>query len=139
VRVGAGELVAVTLAPPAKTEAAGAGGATGLIGPKRPEQPNEPGSSRRPLSPVVAIVGGVLTLVAGGLAVASGLDTQSKRDAFPNEPTQERLDEAFASQTRTNVLIGTTAGLGVITGVIAIFFTDWDGRADTRSGVGASR
>jgi hypothetical protein len=82
----------------------------------------------------VTIIGGVLTAAAGGLTIVSGLDTKKKRDAFPDDRTQENLDQAFASQTRTNVLLGTTIGLGVITGVIALFFTDWDGPKSARVG-----
>jgi hypothetical protein len=120
VRVTAGELVSVTLAPEPKSAP------VVVVGPP-PPPPIAPAPARKPLSPVVPLIGGVLTAVAGGLAIASGLDTRSKRDDFLDDRTQPRLDDAFASQTRTNVMIGTTAGLGVITGVIAIFFTDWSG------------
>jgi hypothetical protein len=85
------------------------------------------------------IIGGAVTAAAGGFAIVSGLDTISKRQAFPDDRTQDRLDAAFASQTRTNVLIGTTIGLGVVTGVLALFFTDWgNGRRAERTDV-ASR
>ena len=71
----------------------------------------------------------MLTIVASGLTIASGFDTVSKRDAFLDDKTQGRLDDAFSSQTRTNVLLGTSIALGVVTGVIALFFTDWSGSA----------
>jgi hypothetical protein len=119
VSVRAGEQVSVTLAPEPK--------AAPLVGPPRSTGEIEPAASKKPLSPAVVVIGAALTAVAGGLTVASGLDTIAKRDAFPGEPTQDRLDAAFASQTRTNVLIGTTVGLGVVTAVLAAFFTDWSG------------
>jgi len=117
VTVRAGEQVSVTVAPEAKP--------TPAIGPPRGEAAIEP--ARKPLSPLVPAIGGALTAVVGGFTIASGLDTVSKRDAFLDDKTQDRLDTAFSSQSRTNVLLGTTIGLGVITGVIAVFFTDWSG------------
>lgn len=129
VRVAAGEVTSITLAPAPK------------VAPPREGPPLPPRESRKPLPPIVPIIGGVLTLAAGGLAVWSGLDTREKRDTFlDDKSSQENLDAAFASQTRTNVLIGTSAGLAVITGVIAVFFTDWQGRGDTvRTGAAAQR
>ena len=124
-RVSAGELVSVTLAPEPRSAP---------LGP--PPAPLPPG---KPLSPIVPMVGGALTAAAGGFAIVSGLDTRSKRDEFLADRTQARLDDAFSSQTRTNVLIGTTAGLAVISGVIAIFFTDWSGGATTERGVVGAR
>jgi hypothetical protein len=117
VTVRAGEQVSVTVAPEPKP----------VVGPPRSEAPIEP--ARKPLSPVVPVIGGVLTAVAGGFTIASGLDTVTKRDAFLDDKTQDRLDAAFSSQSRTNVLLGTTIGLGVVTGVIAVFFTEWSGPA----------
>lgn len=122
VSVRAGEMVSVTLAHESSAPAPAP-----VVGPPRRGEEPAIAESRRPLPPAVVVIGGVLTVVAGGLAVASGLDTIAKRDAFPAERTQTRLDEAFASQSRTNVLIGTTVGLGVVTGVLALFFTDWNG------------
>lgn len=135
VTVRAGEQTSVTLAPVRETAPA-----EPLVGPPRDVR-DDGGAlvgSRRPLPPVVVVVGVVLTAVAGGVTVASGLDTISKRNAFPSEPTQARLDAAFASQTRTNVLIVTTVGLGVVTAVLAAFFTDWSGGAPSRE-VGTAR
>lgn len=135
VTVRAGEQTSVTLAPVQETAPA-----EPLVGPPREARDDggAPVASRKPLSPAVVVVGIALTAVAGGITVASGLDTISKRNAFPSDPTQPRLDAAFASQTRTNVLIGTTVGLGVVTAVLAAFFTDWSGGAAPRE-VGTAR
>ncbi|MCA9585633.1 MAG: hypothetical protein KC657_09765 [Myxococcales bacterium] len=124
--VEAGARVSVTLspAPPALAE----------VPPLRPlPAPPEPSSG---LPPIVVLAGGVLTVAGGALTVWSGLDTVSQRDAFLGDPTQSRLDDAFSSQTRTNVLLGTTLGVAALTGVVAIFFTDWRG-AQATSRVGA--
>ncbi len=121
VTVRAGEQVSVTVAPDARPSP--------VLGPPRGGEPNERGPSRKPLSPIIPVVGGVLTAVVGGLTIASGLDTVSKRDAFLGDKTQDRLDTAFSSQSRTNVLLGTTIGLGALTAVVAVFFTDWSSSA----------
>jgi hypothetical protein len=131
VTVRAGEQVSITLAPEPKAEP--------FVGPPRSKDEIAPSASKRPLSPVVVVVGAALTAVAGGFTVASGLDTISKRNAFPADPTQDRLDAAFASQTRTNVLIGTTVGLGVVTAVLAAFFTDWSGAGSAPRETGMAR
>ena len=120
VTVRAGEQVSVTITPDVKPSPA--------FGPPVSPPPGPP-ASQKPLAPFVPVVGGVLTLVASGLTIASGFDTVSKRDAFLDDKTQGRLDDAFSSQTRTNVLLGTSIALGVVTGVIALFFTDWSGSA----------
>ncbi len=120
VTVRAGEQVSVTITPDVKPSPA--------LGPAV-SPPLGPPASQKPLAPFVPVVGGVLTLVASGLTIASGFDTVSKRDAFLDDKTQGRLDDAFSSQTRTNVLLGTSIALGVVTGVIALFFTEWSGSA----------
>ena len=43
--------------------------------------------------------------------------------------------DGLAKETRTNVLIGVTAGLGAATLVLALF-TDWDGDASAAAEVG---
>lgn len=118
VRVDRGQAVSVTLepAPPPGSE------------PKPPPVVVPPSPPPKPLPPFVFFAGAGLSLVAGGLSVASGLDTVDKRDAFLGDPTQARLDAGFESQSRTNVVIGVTAGLVVVTAAIGVFFTEWRGR-----------
>ncbi len=77
------------------------------------------------LTPVVAIVGGVLTLGAAGFTVWSGVDTLHQKDSFDQSRTQANLDDGHAKQTRTNIGIVVTSVLGAATAVTAIFFTDW--------------
>lgn len=126
VKVRAGEQISVSVAPDPVIAP--------VVGPPRPIEP-----ARKPLPPIVTVVGGVLTVAAGSLSIVSGLDTKKKRDDFPTERTQDNLDTAFASQTRTNVLLGTTIGLGVITGVVALFFTDWGGKSASSGQVGVAQ
>jgi hypothetical protein len=72
----------------------------------------------------LAIAGGLV--VAGGvLTVVSGLDTVDKRDAFLATKTRPRLDDAYASQERTNVLLGSTIGVAVVSAAVAVFLVDW--------------
>jgi hypothetical protein len=85
-------------------------------------------------SPAVFWIGAGLTAVAGGITVWSGVDTM-------NDPGAERVrDECagqgdacelyqtgVAKQNRTNVLIGATAGLGVVTILVGALATDWSG------------
>ncbi len=91
-----------------------------------------------------------LTLGAAGALVWSGMDTLSARDAYEAVAAQERrdgaltfpeartlLDEGRTKELRTNVLIGATAGLAVLTVVLAIV-TDWGSTDDDASASGAS-
>ena len=85
------------------------------------------------LSPAFTIAGGVLTLVGGGLTTFFALDTVKKKDEFLSDQTQPKLDEAFASQTRTNIALGVTIGLAVVTGVVALVLTDWTGAKEEKA------
>ena len=75
-------------------------------------------------SPIVVAIGGGVTAVAAGFLIGSGLDTVGQRSTFDANPTQANLDTGRADETRTNVLLGVTLGLAVLTGVAAIF-VDW--------------
>ncbi len=86
-------------------------------------------------SPIVAIVGGGLTVVAGGFLIWSGIDTMNQRSTFDAAPTQANLDTGRSDETRTNVLIGVTAGLGVLTALVAILLVDWKGHTKEHAGL----
>lgn len=116
VRVDAGQLVAVTIARSPKVE------------PPRPPPTGEEKS--RGLSPWWTVAGGALTAIAGGVTVAFGSDTVSKKHAFLTDRSQPNLDRAFSAQSRTNVMLVTTGGLALVTTVVAVFFTDWRGKND---------
>ncbi len=130
IRVSAGEERSFTLEPlPRKAEAP-------PPAPTSPPAPVPAGSFHLPWT--VVAVGGALTLVGAGLTTWSGLDSSSKRDAFDarvrtGEATQQELDDGRATQTRTNVLLGVTGGLALLTGACAIF-VDWSGKSSTSTG-----
>jgi hypothetical protein len=85
------------------------------------------GSSSRRWSPVFVYFGGAVTLALGGITIWSGLDTLQQKDTFDKNPTQANLDSGKTKELRTNVLIGATAAVGVVTVVTALFLIDWKG------------
>lgn len=116
--VAAGATVSVALvAPPPERP-------TPTPPPPPPPLPPPPPPSRG-LSPLVLLVGGGLTAGAGAVLVWSGVDTVNQKKSFDAAPTQGKLDAGRSKQTRTNVLIGVTAGLATLTAATAIFLVDW--------------
>lgn len=106
-----------------------------------------PKESTKPLPPVVFFVAGGLTLVAGGATVWSGIDTVNnpgkdavRRDCVGQDESCPTYQKGRDAQLRTNVLLGATAGLGVVTAVIGVFFTRWGGDAPQKrtGGVGGA-
>jgi tetratricopeptide (TPR) repeat protein len=98
--------------------------------------PTPPTSSDKPssgkLPPTVVYVGGAVTVVLAGVMVWSGLNTLSQKDAFDSAPTQANLDDGHSRQTRTNILLGVTAGVAVLTTVAAVWLVDWKGKSDDK-------
>ncbi len=97
------------------------GGATVIV-----EKP-----STKPFGPAVFVTLLSLTAVAGGVLIWSGVDTlnnpgaQAVRDACVGQGEQcPQYQQGLSEQTRTNVLIGVTGGLGLLT-FISIFLTQW--------------
>ncbi len=84
---------------------------------------------RKGLSPVVVYVGGAITLGLLGATVWSGLDTVKAREDFDKKAVKTEADKeaGLAKQTRTNVMIGATAVVGLLTTGVALFATDWSG------------
>jgi tetratricopeptide (TPR) repeat protein len=97
--------------------------------PKPKEAPAPPPDAPKPLHMAAFFVGLGLTAVSGGLLIWSGVDTNAARGDFEKNPTRAGYEEGLDKELRTNVLIGVTAGLGVATGLIGIFATDWSGGA----------
>ncbi|MCA9641123.1 MAG: hypothetical protein KC492_10525 [Myxococcales bacterium] len=98
-------------------------------GPQAEEPEAEPA---KPLSPIWFYAGLGATLVVGGFATWSALDTQSSHDAYEKDlPTltqgqiNQRVEDGHGLERRTNWLLAGTAVLGVATGVLAGFFVDW--------------
>ena len=98
-----------------------------------------PPVARHGLSPWYVLGGGGATLILGGLAIWSGIDTQ-------NNPGPDRVREACAGktrdcslfqqgrdkETRTDILFVSAGIVAVATGVTA-FFTDWGASPFSRS------
>lgn len=103
--------------------------------PPPPSLPPAPAPSRG-LSPLVVLVGGGLTAGAGAVLIWSGVDTVNQKKLFDAAPTQGKLDAGRSKQTRTNVLIGVTAGLATLTAATAIFLVDWHRGDNTKVEVG---
>ncbi|HLV21797.1 MAG TPA: hypothetical protein VKZ49_12970 [Polyangiaceae bacterium] len=88
------------------------------------------------LPPTVFWVGLGLTAVGGVATVWSGLDTVNNpgadavRDQCRGQGTSCPLyQDGLERQQRTNTLLAVTGGLGLATGIIALFLTDWSGGA----------
>lgn len=113
VTVKPGEILSVTLSPPAKVE---------VTKPKVIVIEKKSG-----VSPWFVVGGGVLTAGGAAATVVLGLMTVNARNAFLKNETKDNLDAGNAAQTRTNIALGATIGLAVITTAVAIFFTDWHG------------
>jgi hypothetical protein len=93
--------------------------------PSPPPLAPPPPPPSRGLSPLVLLVGGGLTAGAGAVLIWSGVDTVNQKKLFDAAPTQGKLDAGRSKQTRTNVMIGVTAGLATLTAATAIFLVDW--------------
>ena len=100
-----------------------------------PPEDAKPADAKEPwrgASPALFFVGLGVTAVLGGVTIWSGVDTL-------NNPGQDvvrqkcqglgtecpEYQDGRAKQTRTNALIGVTAGLGGLTAIIGLFLTDW--------------
>lgn len=134
--VGSLEFTAPELAPPPPPVVA-------PVTPPPSEKPADEGAQNASgkLPPTVFWVGAGLTAVLAGTTVWSGIDTKNNpgadavRDACKtvdssgahSEECNSLYDQGRGKQTRTNVLLGVTAGVGVATAVVAAFFTDWSG------------
>ncbi|NUO47338.1 MAG: tetratricopeptide repeat protein, partial [Polyangiaceae bacterium] len=104
-----------------------------------PPPPSPPGAQPKPTAPAPRDHGGVTpwvlapfagaTALAGALTIASGVDTLIARGQYldipEDERTQAQYDDGKFKQDRTNVLIGVTAGLALVTGAVAVFAIDW--------------
>ncbi len=104
---------------------------------------DDPRPTVAPVNPVkavpkVAVYGGAaLTVVGVALSVWSGTDTNNQKTKYDASPTQANLDSGRSKEVRTNVIVGVTAGVAVLTGVAAIFFVDWSAPQPARSvGIG---
>jgi hypothetical protein len=97
-----------------------------------PPPPPPPPAREKPLGPVVFFVGAGLTAAAGAATIWSGIDTQNapgvdavRRECAGKDASCPAYQEGQDKELRTNVALGATIGLAVVTGVIGVFFTQW--------------
>jgi hypothetical protein len=104
--------------------------------PKNPVTPETPDPDKRSgsgISPAFFISALVATAAVGGVTIWSGVDTRNNpgpdavRTACVGQGTScPEYQDGLAKETRTNALIGATAGAGALTIVFAIL-TNWGG------------
>lgn len=89
----------------------------------------------KPFGPAVFYTGVGLTVVAAGVTILSGIDARNNPGVDAVKKNCVGLGESCPdyqkgrdAQFRTNVLIGVTGGLGVVTAVVGLAFTQWGGK-----------
>jgi hypothetical protein len=99
----------------------------------------------KPLGPGVFAVGAGLTaagiaatIVSGVLATNDPGTANVKRDCVGLGASCPEYQRGLSAQLRTNVLLGATAGVGLTTAVIGVFFTQWSRPAASASSVSVS-
>jgi hypothetical protein len=90
--------------------------------------------------PGVFVAALVATAGLGGVTIWSGIDTlqdpgeETVREACRGEgPRCPEYQLGLEKQLRTNILIGATAGMAVLTGIIGLAVTDWGGDDDVEA------
>jgi hypothetical protein len=90
----------------------------------------------KPFGPVVFFVGAGLTAAGVAATIVSGVDAKNnpgedavRRDCAGQGESCPTYQQGRDAQLRTNVLLGATVGVGVLTGVIGFFFTQWSSPA----------
>lgn len=136
----AGASTSLSFTPPAEDKPAATPAAATSAPREEPKPEPKKGSG---LPPAVFVTGAVITGVLAGVTIWSGLDTNSNpgkdkvREACVGQGEScPEYQDGLSKQKRTNVLIFTTAGVGVVTGVIGAFLTNWagDGAATSTTG-----
>lgn len=91
--------------------------------PRVVQQPETRGATPWLLLPFAGV-----TALGVGLVIWSGADTLVARTQYDELSKADQFllyDQGKLKQDRTNVLLGVTGGLGLVTGAIAIFAIDW--------------
>jgi hypothetical protein len=104
------------------------GSSTTIGGETTPVEP----PSRKPFGPAVFGVMLGLTAVAGGILIWSGIDTLNnpgsayvRMNCVGLGDQCPAYQQGVSEQTRTNVMIGVTGGVGLLTLITAAFLTQW--------------
>jgi hypothetical protein len=135
----AGAEVEIDLGPEPETPAPTPPGPATPPPPERaPTAPGPPAEGSFVESPVVFFLSAGATTILAGVTIWSGVDTvnhpgeDAVRAACAGKGTDcPEYEEGVGKQIRTNVLLGVTAGMAALTGVVGIFVTDWSGSRRT--------
>jgi hypothetical protein len=86
----------------------------------------------KPLGPAVFVALASATAFGVGATILSGIDAKNnpgpdavRRECAGQGESCPAYQRGVAAQTRTNVVLGSTIGLGVATAVVGIFLTGW--------------
>ena len=130
-------------AEPSPALPAGSGGVAESPAPVESAPSAPPPKAASGLPPWVVFLGGGATVVLGGVATWSGIDTRQNpgpdavRSACAGGPDSCALyQQGLRKERRTNLLFGATAGAAVATGIVALFLTDW---SSGKTAAGATR
>ena len=100
--------------------------------PIQPTPREEPAAHTKPFGPVIFFIGAGLTVAAGALTIVSGIDTVNspgssavQQDCAGQGESCPEYQSGRSKQLRTNILLGATIGLGALTIVDGLFFTQW--------------
>ncbi|MEO7112584.1 MAG: hypothetical protein ABI183_19215, partial [Polyangiaceae bacterium] len=81
---------------------------------------------------VIFFIGAGLTVAAGALTIVSGIDTMNspgsaavQKDCVGQGESCQEYQDGRSKQLRTNILLGAAIGLGALTIVDGLFFTQW--------------
>jgi hypothetical protein len=80
---------------------------------------------RKPLPPAVVYGGAGVTAVLLGVTIWSGLDAISAKSDLGSDPTTAQVDDVQSKITRSNILLGATAVVGIATTVVGFTLVDW--------------
>jgi len=122
-----------------------------VVAPVTPPPSDKPADDRAQsgsgkLPPAVFWVGVGLTAVMAGTTVWSGIDTQNNpgpdrvreacvplADGSHSSECDSLYNQGLDKQHRTNLLLGVSAGVGIATAVVGVFFTNWGGSKKSAS------
>jgi hypothetical protein len=87
---------------------------------------------RKPLGPALFIAGAIVTAGGAGFTIWSGIDAENnpgtsavKTECAGMGPSCPAYQKGLSSQLRTNIALGATGGVAIVTAVVGIFFTQW--------------
>ena len=80
------------------------------------------------LSPAWFWIGAGATAAAGGVTIASAVDTANLHSRFDAQPSAQLSAEGADAQLRTNVLVGVTTAVLLTTALVGGVFVKWGDR-----------